>query len=90
MPGNECCKDVIQERRNIVEAELMQSSDEQNGLSTNRETLYLLGGVAMIVFGAGLVLSNPVVRRYIGKLGLGGLTAAALPDMERYWKLRNM
>jgi hypothetical protein len=59
-------------------------------LGANKETLYMLGGVALMIFGAGLVLSNPTVRRFIGQLGIGGLAQAALPDMERYWKLRNM
>lgn len=63
------------------------NSDE---LGANKETLYMLGGVALMIFGAGLVLSNPTVRRFIGQLGVGGLAQAALPDMERYWKLRNM
>ena len=69
----------------------IEAGDEQtNGLGMDKQTLYLLGGVAMIVFGAGLILSNPVVRRYMGHLGIGNLTSAALPDMERYLKLRNM
>jgi hypothetical protein len=57
-----------------------------------RDTLYLLGGVAMVVFGAGLILSNPVVRRYMSQAGLNGLNLlqAAVPDLERYMKLRNM
>jgi hypothetical protein len=58
--------------------------------TTDRETLYMLGGVALIVFGAGLVLSNPVVRRYLGQLGIGSLAETALPDLERYLKLRSM
>lgn len=55
-----------------------------------RETLYLLGGVALVVFGTGLILSNPAVRRYLGGVGLGDLAGAALPDIERYMKLRSM
>lgn len=68
---------------------LMERKDG-NGLSTDKETLYLLGGVAMIVFGTGLILSNPTVRRYLGELGLGNLAQAALPDVDRYLRLRNM
>lgn len=70
--------------------EIEAGEEQANGLGIDKQTLYLLGGVAMIVFGAGLILSNPVVRRYMGQLGIGNLTSAALPDMERYWKLRNM
>ncbi len=31
----------------------------------------MLGGVALVIFGAGSVLSNPTVRRYLGQVGLG-------------------
>lgn len=61
-----------------------------NGNSTDKDTLYMLGGLALMIFGAGLIISNPVVRRYLGQLGIGNLTQAALPDVERYLKLRNM
>jgi hypothetical protein len=61
-----------------------------NGISQDKDTLYMLGGVAMIVFGAGLILSNPFVRSYMSKLGIGNLASAAIPDVERYLKLRAM
>ncbi len=44
-----------------------------NGNAGDKETLYMLGGVAMIVFGAGLILSNPFVRRYMSQMGVGNL-----------------
>ena len=56
----------------------------------SRDTLYLLGGAAMVVFGAGLILSTPTVRRYLGGMGVGNLIQAAVPDLERYMKLRAM
>jgi len=56
----------------------------------SRDTLYLLGGAAMIVFGAGLILSTPAVRRYLGESGVGNLVQAAIPDFQRYLKLRAM
>lgn len=58
-----------------------------------RDTLLLLGGLSMMLFGAGLVMTNPTVRRYLGQAGLSGvgdLAQAALPDLERYLKLRSM
>jgi hypothetical protein len=74
-----------------VATELMQPSNgHSNGLSADRDTLYLLGGVAMIVFGAGLVLSNPTVRGFLGQMGIGNLAKEALPDVQRYLKLRSM
>ena len=65
-------------------------AETTNGFSADKETLYMLGGVAMVVFGAGLILSNPLVRRYLGQIGVGNLAQAALPDIDRYLRLRNM
>ena len=61
-----------------------------NGMGSDKDTLYMLGGLAMVVFGAGLILSNPFVRRYTSQLGAGSLLGAALPDVERYFRLRSM
>lgn len=61
-----------------------------NGNGSDKETLYMLGGVALIVFGTGLVLSNPFIRRYMSQLGVGNLAQTVMPDVERYLKLRAM
>jgi hypothetical protein len=71
-----------------VPMDLAEMTATQNG--SDKDTIYMLGGVAMIVFGAGLILSNPFVRRYMSQLGFGGLAQAAMPDVERYLKLRAM
>ena len=68
----------------------MQNHDENNNSGTDKDTLYMLGGAALILFGAGLILSNPMVRRYLGQMGVGNLVGAALPDIDRYLKLRAM
>jgi hypothetical protein len=68
--------------------DLMESTP--NGTDNGKETLYMLGGVALMVFGAGLVLSNPAIRRYMSGLGVGNLAQAVMPDVERYFKLRAM
>jgi hypothetical protein len=68
--------------------EIMNRNDESSG--TDKETLYMLGGVALVVLGTGLVLSNPTIRRYLGQLGLANLASAAIPDVERYFRLRSM
>jgi hypothetical protein len=68
----------------------MELIEPANGNNSDKETLYMLGGVALIVFGAGLILSNPFVRRYLSQLGVGNLAQAAMPDVERYLKLRAM
>ena len=64
--------------------------EKSNGGTTDKDTLYMLGGLALIVFGAGLVLTNPIARRYMGQLGVGDLATMALPDLDRYLKLRAM
>jgi hypothetical protein len=61
-----------------------------NGAENGKDTFYMLGGVALIVFGAGLVLSNPSIRRYMSNIGVGNLATAVIPDVERYFKLRAM
>jgi hypothetical protein len=68
--------------------ELVETST--NGNSSDKETLYMLSGLALIVFGTGLILSNPFVRRYMAQLGVGNLAHAAMPDIERYLKMRGM
>jgi hypothetical protein len=71
----------------------LERSPNGNGNATgsaDRDTLFMLGGVALVVFGAGLILSNPMARRLLGQVGLGDLAQAAIPDVERYMKLRSM
>jgi hypothetical protein len=55
-----------------------------------RDTLFLLGGLSLILFGAGLVITNPVVRKFLGEANVGGLLQTAVPDLERYMKMRSM
>jgi hypothetical protein len=71
-----------------MSVEIMNRTEEATG--TDKEILYMLGGVALVVLGAGLVLSNPTVRRYLGQVGLGNFASAAIPDIERYFRLRSM
>ncbi len=68
----------------------MAESNNHNDLAADKDTLFMLSGVAFIVFGAGLILSNPLVRKYLGQVGIGNLAQNALPDLERYLKLRSM
>jgi hypothetical protein len=63
---------------------------EETSNGSDKELLYMLGGAAMVLFGTGLILSNPMVRRYLGQIGVGSMLSAALPDVDRYLKLRNM
>jgi hypothetical protein len=68
--------------------DLMEST--ANGNTTDKDTIYMLGGVALMVFGAGLILSNPTIRRYMSQFGVGNLAQTVIPDVERYFKLRGM
>jgi hypothetical protein len=68
--------------------DLMESTT--NGNTTDKDTIYMLGGVALMVFGAGLILSNPTIRRYMSQFGVGNLAQTVIPDVERYFKLRGM
>jgi hypothetical protein len=68
--------------------EVMNRTEEATG--ADKDTLYMLGGVALVIVGAGLVLTNPTVRRYLGQIGLGSFASAAIPDIERYLRLRSM
>jgi len=64
----------------------------QNGQAngTDKDTLYMLSGLALMIFGAGLILSNPTIRKYMGEIGIGGIAQNIVPDVERYFKLRAM
>jgi hypothetical protein len=68
--------------------EIMHRTEDMTG--PDKDTLYMLGGLALVLFGAGLVLTNPNVRRYLGQMGVGNFASAALPDLERYFRLRSM
>jgi len=72
-----------------VAIERSEHTNPANG-KTDMDTLFFVGGVALMVFGAGLILSNPIVQRYMGQIGVGNLATAALPDLQRYMRLRDM
>jgi hypothetical protein len=73
-------------------------TSEEN--SEVRDTLLLSSGLALIIFGAGLIMAHPVIRKAV-QAGLGALVPElgeplkstvgnVLPDVERYLKLRAM
>jgi hypothetical protein len=74
---------------NLEEA-IVERTNGHFDSATDKETLYMFSGLAFMVFGAGLILSNPLIRRYLGQVGIGNLAQAALPDIDRYLKLRAM
>ena len=69
--------------------QVMERANDSEANET-RDTLFLLGGAAMVIFGAGLILAAPVVRRRLAGAGIGSLLSAAVPDFQRFLKLRSM
>jgi hypothetical protein len=67
--------------------DLMHISDEEGN---TRDTLLMFGGAALVLLGTGLILSNKVVRKYLGGLNVSSLLQAAAPDLQRYLKLKAM
>jgi len=70
-----------------VASELIHAN---NGRSSDRDTLFMLSGIALMVFGAGLILTNPGAQRLLSRVGVGNLGEGLLPDLERYLRLRSM
>jgi len=69
---------------------MMRSGRSELESNDTRDTLFLLGGISLIVFGVGLVATNPVVRKLLGETNVGSLLHGAVPDLERYLKIRSM
>jgi len=69
--------------------QLVREMDNHDNNET-RDTLLVFGGLALMMLGAGLVLTTPVVRRYLGGVSVGNLLQTAAPDFERYLKLKAM
>lgn len=71
-----------------------------NGSDESKDMLYLVGGLAFLIAGAGLILAHPEVRKQV-RAGLDrvlpgvqdnfnlGLTTV-VPDFQRYMKIRSM
>jgi hypothetical protein len=68
---------------------------QENTNSEVRDAVLLAGGIALVAFGAGLILAHPAVRQTLlgGVAPLGSLRGGiggVLPDVERYLKLKAM
>lgn len=55
-----------------------------------RDKWFLMSGAALLIVGAGLILSRPNLRRQLNGAGVGNLLLAALPDFQRLLRLRAM
>jgi len=64
---------------------------DHNGESyETRDTLLMFGGAALIILGAGMVLASPAMKKYVGGLNPAKVLQAAVPDLQRYLKLKEM
>jgi hypothetical protein len=68
----------------------MQAVSPFDNSSDTNDTMLLFGGAALMILGAGMLLSSSVVRGYLGNLNVSKLIQAAVPDLERYLKLKAM
>jgi hypothetical protein len=64
-----------------------------------RDTLLLAGGAALMIFGAGMLMASPAIRKSAlgslfsllpGQHKIAGTYGGLLPDVERYMKLKSM
>lgn len=72
----------------------------ENNAGDSKDMLYLVGGVALLIAGAGLIMAHPAVRRQVqeslGRImpgvpeSLSGSLATVVPDFQRYMKIRSM
>jgi hypothetical protein len=69
---------------------MQRSASTDVEATETRDTLFLLGGLSLILFGAGLVIINPAVRKLLGNVKIDKILHTAVPDLERYLKLRSM
>lgn len=75
-------------------------NNRSNGSSDGKDMLYVAGGLALMVLGAGMIISHPAIRRTIssglssvlpelqGKFGPDLSTLG--PDIQRYLKIKSM
>jgi hypothetical protein len=71
-----------------------------NGSDESKDMLYLIGGFALLMAGAGLIMAHPAVRRQVRSSldrmipgvseNLSGGLATVVPDLQRYMKIRSM
>lgn len=68
----------------------MNKLDALRDADFDRDSLMLFGGLALVVLGAGLILTNRAVRGHLGGLNVGKLVSNAAPDLQRYLNLKAM
>lgn len=74
---------------------------ENNGSHGSKDMLYIVGGLALLVAGAGLIMAHPMVRQQLRDglsralpdgipQNLSGGLSTVVPDFQRYMKMRSM
>ena len=63
---------------------------DNDNSAESRDTMLMFGGLALVLLGTGMILTSPVIRKYLGGLNVGNLLQTAAPDFERYLKLKAM
>jgi hypothetical protein len=72
-------------------------NNESNG---SKDMLYIVGGLALLIAGAGLIMAHPSIRQQL-RDGLGRVLpgipenlssglSTVVPDFQRYLKMRSM
>jgi hypothetical protein len=84
----------IQKRRKLMD------NNGANGSKDSKDMLYLVGGIALLIAGAGLIMAHPMVRQQLranlGRVlpnmpeGLSRGLSTIVPDFQRYMKIRQM
>ena len=65
--------------------------EELTNSNDARDLLFMFGGAALVLLGAGLIISNPQVQALSGRRRHQRRShRERLPDFERYMKLRSM
>ena len=71
-----------------------------DGSDDSKDMLYLVGGVALLIAGAGLIMAHPEIRKQVrasvdrflpgvqDNLNTG--LSTIVPDFQRYMKIRSM
>ena len=72
-----------------------------DGSNDSKDMLYIVGGLALLIAGAGLIMAHPMVRQQLREglsralpdglpQNLTGGLSTVVPDLQRYMKLRSM
>ncbi|HEY0547743.1 MAG TPA: hypothetical protein VGC91_20350 [Pyrinomonadaceae bacterium] len=71
------------------------------GSNDSKDMLYIVGGLALLIAGAGLIMAHPMVRQQLREglsralpdglpQSLSSGLSTVVPDLQRYMKIRSM